>query len=503
MNKNIAFRVFPVLIMLGLMSCGGGGGSGSSTGSPTGYNTAGGGPIGQITGALSQQEFDNQFSAPPNRQTINASSIAYVRPGANGASLRIIGADGNGDREILSLSGDQTADGQVVSINHLAWRPDNTEIAFVSNLDVSVAARDIYAITIDGSNLRRLTNPPRPIAYANFPQGTAVLSAFHPGAAGSQTIAYIEGAPQSWSRIGSSYALTTITYTVADFGPGVSQTSVVFNDPRQPNCYFDIAADVDVVPGQTTNIQGGLPVDLFEVYGCPRFLYPQWSSDGSSINYLYSFATEPNFSYFQVFDLNGASSDNLTPRPPFTELARFKTDLDFVVSGRAMQLAFRADQTFGSSKFLLISQKNSIVDHDHLVIGNLTNAEVITSVALCPVEVLFTPPPCILPDAIWIPNAQGNQIVYTQTIDNFETINRFKVTRLRRYTEINGVITDQILVELPNENLGRLAISPDGQDVIVERKTSSNASTDLWRYNFTNQTFTPFLQNAIQPAWSR
>ena len=140
--------LFSSLVVSFLLSCGGGGSSdagaagatgggdagGSSTptddgsagndSEPSGdINTAAGGTIGSVTPPLSAMDFANQFSAPSNRPAAPPNTIAYVRSGSSGASLRLVNSDGNDDRAIFSTPPNRF-------IGDLSWRPDNTEIAF-------------------------------------------------------------------------------------------------------------------------------------------------------------------------------------------------------------------------------------------------------------------------------------------------------------------------------------------------------------------------------------
>ena len=116
---------------------------------------------------------------------------------------------------------------------------------------MSASALDIYATTIDGSNVRRLTSVPRPIAYPNFPQGEAVLTARHASNRGGVTVAYVEGAQQGFGWLATAQEFRSVRFTAADFGTGVAQTSVVssntsFSSPNTPICNFDPASDVDI-----------------------------------------------------------------------------------------------------------------------------------------------------------------------------------------------------------------------------------------------------------------
>ena len=486
-----------------LTACGGGGSD--STVEPSGGSPgAGSDPvptgdandeqtIGSLTEPLSALAFDNQFSAPRDRQAVTSETIAYVRSDAAGVSLRLIEADGNGDRTLFTAAPD-------TYIGDLFWRPDNTEIAFESNFEVSVSAIDIYATTIDGSNIRRLTSVPRPVAYPNFPQGEAVLTARHASNRGGTTIAYIEGSQQAYSWLATAQEFRSVTFTVADFGDGVAQTAVVNSNtssssPNTPICNFDPASDVDIEPGSRKTITQRLP-EAFATgvdFACPTSLFPQWGLDGTdSIVYLRQTASSAEINYFNNFSLIRSPTENLAPRQPVTILADFNAPSDpgFIRNGTQMQLVLRVNPTANTNQFMLVSKKNSqsFTAFDEIAVASFDSPSDLVTLPVC------SGLDCDIIDAEFVSGRA--QIVYTITLPDGST-------QLRLYSSENDVFTDSALVELSDEVLGGIAVSPDGQTLMVERRSAPSSTTDLWRYEFATSSFTPFIRDAIRPAWSR
>ena len=438
-------------------------------------------------------DFDNQFSAPPERQAAPSNTIAYVRSGSSGDSLHLINANANGDRVIFAAPPN-------TFIGELSWRPDNTEIAFESNFDVSVSAVDIYATTVDGNNVRRLTNVPRPIAYPNFPQGEAVLTARHASNRGGVTVAYIEGAQQAYGWLATAQEFRGVKFTVADFGTGVAQTSVVssntsFSSPNTPICNFDPAANVDIEPGTTQTITQRLP-EAFATgvdFACPTSLSPQWGLDGTdNIVYLRQTASSAEINYFNDFALIQSPSDNLSPKQPVTTLANFDapTNLGFVRNGTQMQLLMRVNPTPDTNQFMLVSKKNSLsfTAFDEIAVASFANPSQLATLPAC------SGLDCDIIDAEFVTGRA--QIVYTITLPT-------GVTQLRLYSSEDNVFSDSALIELPNEVLGGIAVSPNGETLLVERRSTPSSTIDLWRYEFATKDFSLFLSDATRPAWSR
>lgn len=155
-------------------------------------------------------------SQQPNDGTI----IAYVSSSTDNQSIRAVNPDGTGDRPLWLIPAEvDRGDG----IGFLSWHPEATELAFDSGHDWrrSISIRDLYSVVSDGSQVRRLSRPPAPEAYTEYPTGevTFRVSATELG----DVELYIEGATEPVVYFARSSTDYIITQTVADLGPDVRQ----------------------------------------------------------------------------------------------------------------------------------------------------------------------------------------------------------------------------------------------------------------------------------------
>src|SRR5438093_6551411 len=97
-------------------------------------------------------------------------AIAYVGPSRDSQQIRLINPDGSHDRLLWQTPPNTSRQN---GIGELSWRSDASELAFDSGHDWqrSMNIRDIYAITSNGAELRRLTRPPTPSGASAYPTG--------------------------------------------------------------------------------------------------------------------------------------------------------------------------------------------------------------------------------------------------------------------------------------------------------------------------------------------
>ena len=386
---------------------------------PTGdINTPAGGTIGSVTTPLSAQQFANQFSAPPGRPSAPPNTIAYIKNGANGPNLRLINANGTNDRSLTTLPSTTRYAGD------LSWRPDGTEVSFVADFEVGVLSSDLYAITTDGANLRRLTNVPRPIAYPNYPQGKAQLTILHPQVSGGVVVGYIEGGQQAFGWLATSSERRLIEYALADFGDGIVQTSIV----RNVGCFFDLAANIDVIPGTTSIIPQQLPPGSLSLDdGCPLNLSPQWL-DNDQILYTKRRGHGVRRVFGMEFSLTRGPADGLGPLTDGDEFAKYREDFNIVHGSSNEVLSVRINPNRSTDELMLLSRVGSPVstEPDRVYFATFTDPAQsrLSGVATCPENL-----GCDLADAQFLPSGRG--FVYSTLVT--DTFSGLISSSLRTY----------------------------------------------------------------------
>jgi len=219
---------------------------------------------------------------PPAAAAPGGRPIAYIR---QSREIRLIAPDGSGDRRVWAHPQPDTA-GQL-GITSISWRPDGGELAFSSGHEaaISLHSRDIYGIRADGSNMRKITNPPMLSELGRFPKGTIRITVRNDATVLSGNsgvfIVVVVGAAEPQSVTLPIGASRTLTFTnVADFGNVVQLVVAMFGKFR----WFGPGADVRAgatVQGETFGITG-------ERTGVEGFGFdaPSWRSDGRQIGYI-------------------------------------------------------------------------------------------------------------------------------------------------------------------------------------------------------------------------
>lgn len=376
-------------------------------------------------------------------------AIAYVRTGAsNGTELHVINPDGSGDHIILTLP-----QSPVDFVPTLAWKPDATELAFASDHEsaASLFGSDIYAVQLDGSNLRRLTNGPDSSKLAAYPQGSVTVNVQLFGGGGPYFI-YIAGASELKAVTGSQ--LVTFAH-VADFGPNRAQGVVAINGNYR---WFNSAA-ADVQPNQTVNagsllISGeGLP------YGVGR---PTWRSDGTKVG----------------FEGNGFAY--VVAQPADGDLGTPLIKPNFVLGYPSLM-----DWSPAPAKANQILYQEWDIDAGHIYLTTEDSTET--------GDLLYTYDAGEkLLDLKWLPDGSGFVFALTE---NSQT-----ASNLWKYDFATQQVTE--LTHFTNEIAGAVSIAPDGQTIVFEHAPDFSTKTDLWVVQSDGSNSHLFVKDAARPAWS-
>ena len=180
------------------------------------------------------------------------------------------------------------------------------------------------------------------------------------------------------------------------------------------------------------------------------------------------------------------------------QLARYTVldrpgDLDFdLVEGDQRELLFLRRQPGGASDaFLVISKIGSplsnVEDKSLGPIGLPSSAD-LTRLTICQ-----DVPDCDIADAQWLP---GEDLAFVYT-----SIEGPNASRLRLYAVRGGAVVQETLSEVTDGTLGALAVSADGQRIVVERLRSRSSVIELWMLNRGGNSFTQFLAEGARPAW--
>jgi dipeptidyl aminopeptidase/acylaminoacyl peptidase len=208
--------------------------------------------------------------APPPEKPYG--TIAYAR----GPELRVIEPDGGGDRLVWKAPDVPGEKKLAFTVTGPAWRPDGGELAFASDHEQAMSpyATDLYAVRGDGSNLRKLTNPPAHALLGRYPAGsvTVLVQTITPG----PFFVYVQGADEP-------QVITTgrrVTFkSVADLGDVAQAVSATNGADHWLGVPVDVKAGKHTDAGLLTiSALGGIPG-----HGAAG---PFWRADGKEVGFL-------------------------------------------------------------------------------------------------------------------------------------------------------------------------------------------------------------------------
>lgn len=418
----------------------------------------------------------------PGEQPVSASVdqgvIAYVAPNdQTGDEIHLINPDGTGDKMIWRTG--KPGVELMREVHSLAWKPNASELAFVSSFDelCSLYHEDVYAINLDGTGLRRQTAPPR-CANPGLPTGTVVLTIDSAGSDGV-ILVYVQGAPKAQSTTLSPGAPTVLTFNnVMDFGDGVLQWAVGI---WGVNRYLDILSHVDVLPGKTVHatltLSNRLPLS---------WASPTYSGDGKYMAYI----DKPNIAYY-------APSHNTNPggigsywQPDGSKMTYSPSHMQWIGDTPEGSVLLFLGSNFDNYGFYL-------ADHQ----GSTLLAEVVD-------EPVF--------GMAKLPDASG--LIYSSVLTRSDEECIFQ-----QYGEIfeydfNSGETTQLSHFGPRPSLGNyncpdgpfpyeVTISPDGSKIAFEMQFEGSWRDpvyylDLWEMNRDGSGAKQLVKGGLSPSWS-
>jgi hypothetical protein len=416
--------------------------------------------------------------------------IAYVSSSTTNRELRLIRPDGTQDTLLWQVP-EETYPEDGIALGGLSWRPDGSELAFDSGHDWqrSLNIRDLYSISPNGQNLRRITRPPTPDNYDQYPQGTVtfVLSAMEHG----DVQIYIEGMSEPYSyfaKIGEDW---TFTLPMADLGDNQRQYMRIWDqDEFNATCHFSEEGWVDVIANTETDA-GRI---YFSIGGmsCPVLFAPSWVHDGSALNYIYQ---EPDSVY---------SDNNIWNIPHSPETGSVgERSLDFgsyVNRGKPYRIVTGPTPETANDIYFL--ETGSLSDYIYYMPANNPESHTHIDLGLCPLT------SCHILDVEWVPDGSG--LIFSRQEDS-ATEGYFGIIY---YYDIATSQTTEIL-RLPGESIGNLSVSPDGNSIVFERATSLYSGVEtvsfgdrllcpcsLWLVDRDGSNLHMLREDGRQPAWS-
>ncbi|MEM7533353.1 MAG: hypothetical protein AAF639_14315 [Chloroflexota bacterium] len=409
----------------------------------------------QTVGASYRIDIDNISFTVNGANTIPAidGTIGFVGLDANGNAGTVQRIQPDGSNQRLLWTHPSTI---FPNIYDVAWNPNASELAFSSDHESLYSAfqSDIYVIQPDGSNLRRITNPPH---HEGWPHGGATGSVTGRiynsyGSSVAPFLLYVEGAQeaQTISMPGFEGEVDFAVDNVIDLGPGVLQyvaftwSGGVTNSCTNGREYA--VAIVDVVAGQTVDA-GNI---TFNGY-CNKYDVSSlsWNGDGSEVG----------FSVGGVVHRANATGESI---------------------GRSLI-------DFGLPIFdLAWSPVN-----DQILYTYNSNIYMTTAGAGEGTQLNLSINGGTLANPAWLPDGSGFVGVVDQTSIVHYDINTQETTYIAAFY---------------NETVNEVSLSPDGRYIVFERVNANFTSRNLWILDRTQPTkMWPLTTNGVStnPDWSR
>ena len=388
-------------------------------------------------------------AAPSQAASSSTGTIAYT----DTSSIHLINPDGSNDHVIYTVP-----DTTINHINELAWSPDGSQIAFISDQEdiTSFYENDVYAIRPNGTDFRKITNSPSVTQLASFPKGTVTLDVEVGGGAPAPIFIYVAGAPAAQSLIPGSGGTFHFTFlNVADFGAHNQPVVAIFGYDR----WFQAGIAPDVIPNET-------------VYAGKLFLYSSmtvrvkhlsWKADGSALGYV-----EGNCAQLVNISSNPSPGDfdNVILSP---NVSGYTCIMDY-----AAKLAL-ADQ-------LLYYEYDVLESHVYRATEGQTGNGTL---------VYTFPNDGALTALHWLPDGSG--FAYSQEDDLGENSNLFLIKF--------GIANPTQLTSYTSQFTREFSFSPDGKSIVYELGSTSDAPTSLWILDIASLQTSQLVNQGARPTW--
>lgn len=422
--------------------------------------------------------------------------IAYISPSRDNQQIRLINPDGSNARTIWNVPPDTPREN---GIGSLSWRPDATEVTFDSSHNAlrSMHIRDLYAVTPDGTRLRRVTNSPDPSALTALPTGSVAVQVRNNSDAAELEV-YVEGATESVRFLAETRSAYEVTFdAVADLGPDIRQYVRVLS--LTPNtsgrlCHYAVDGFADVVPGQLVTAGG---IATVNDYHCPTTFSPSWQADGTGVTFLSREASEsvdPPNNIWQV-----------EANPPTADIGERVLDMGQFGTTDTLYLVAMASSSALADEMLMVQNGALNTPIFRANIRDAANATRV-DVGRCPRTA------CVVLGVTWLPNGTGflfSRYEQGASLDPAPP----EGGALYAYNFASGETTG--ILRLPDEVIGRITLSPDGQTIAFERgtrleETVDRVSTgprllcpcDLWLVERDGANARLLVNDGRAPSWS-
>lgn len=406
-------------------------------------------------------------------QALATGEIAYS-PFFTQNEIRIINADGSGDRQLWSTgrADQESAD----DISSLSWRPDGGALVFASTHEAicSINHADVFLLNADGSGYRRLTEAPGCAALAGMPQGQVQVPVVNNSTESFTGFVYFQGAASAQMVNLAPRASTTVTFpSVADMGAGEKQVGAFFQGARRK---IDALTDVDVVAGGS--------VTSPTLYVWPLSMYDVWETRSSTLRYGGQKAAYVlNLDSIRAIATNATNLDFGEPllSAPQSSMSDFVSHLAYGPTiATANQLLYVGSNSYDSRSVYLVNEGSAtpgapLVTHD--------SADMILGLS-------------------WLPDASGFVYAVMERVFDPEYV---VSANIFLYTFSTKQVTR--VTNLEGEFAGQLSVSPDSQQIVFERSQKEDPygdaeKTDLWIVNRDGSGLRLLKTDAFAPAWS-